>query len=184
MSRKRMLSTFREAQKRGPYDEYPVLPADVDPQLHLGKNDHQQPFFLICEKDTVIAQFTGEGMVEFRGSSVNFFSLEPGDNVYVPGGTPHRFSPKTESIQYRYKAAQPGLEGVAWYCEECASELVRVIWDTKAELPQEGYLRACEQFNGNQDQRTCPCGAVHPEIDLTPYNWHAVAAELRAEKTE
>jgi 3-hydroxyanthranilate 3,4-dioxygenase len=177
-----MLSTFKEVGKRGSYDEYPVFPSDVDPQLHLSKNDCQQPFFLICEKDTVIAQFSGAGTVEFKGSSVNYFSLEPGDNVYVPAGTPHRFTPKDESIQYRYKANVPGLEGVAWYCGECENELDRVVWDTQSELEQEGYLRACNQFNGDKKLRTCSrCEAVHPEIDLSSFNWSDVAAELREE---
>ena len=55
MVRKRAFNIFQQAREAGPYDEYPVLPAEIDPQLHLSRNDRPQPFFLICERDTVLA---------------------------------------------------------------------------------------------------------------------------------
>jgi len=182
MARKRMLQTFREAEQRGPYDEYPVLPQDVDPQLHLSRNDRPQPFHLVCEKDTVLVQMSGRGRVEFRDSSVRWFTATPGDFIYVPGGTPHRFLPDGVAAQYRYKAAVAGREEVRWYCEACDGLLASDSWDTAVELPQEGYLRATRAFNADAAVRTCAdCGAEHPMVDLTPYRWGEIAAEIRGE---
>ena len=37
-------------------------------------------------------------------------------------------------------------------------------------------------FNADDALRTCSgCGAVHPVIDLAPYGWEQVAAEVRAD---
>src|SRR4051812_24014843 len=104
MARKRMLNTFKEAEAAGPYDEYPVLPADIDPQLHLSRNDRPQPFFLVCEKDTVLVQMAGRARVELRESSVLWWDVVPGDFLYIPGGTPHRILPDGVTVHYRYKA--------------------------------------------------------------------------------
>src|SRR5262252_2071864 len=65
MNRSRALSIFQEAKAAGPYDEYPVLPPDIDPQLHLSRNDRPQPFFLICEHDCVLTQMSGRATVLF-----------------------------------------------------------------------------------------------------------------------
>jgi len=100
----------------------------------------------------------------------------------VPAGTPHRIVPDTESIHYRYKLPESELEGVAWYCEGCGAPLWRDVWKIADELAQEGYLRACEEFNADPERRTCEsCGKVHPPIDLTAYRWHEVAAAIREE---
>ena len=182
MARKRMLLTFREAEQRGPYDEYPVLPPEVDPQLHLSRNDRPQPFFLVCEKDTVLVQMTGAGRLELRDCSVRWFDAVPGDFIYIPGGTPHRFTPEGVATQYRYKAARPGREEVRWYCEACDAMLACQAWDAEAMLPQEGYLAACSAFNAESAARACrACDAVHPPIDLAPYRWAEVAQSIRAE---
>ena len=146
MSRKRAFNTFKEAEGRGPYDEYPVLAADVDPQLHLSRNDRPQPFFLICEKDCVLVQLSGKGRVEFRDSSMLWTAAVPGDFIYIPARTPHRFLPDEPSTQYRYKAIVPGLEGVCWYAPNAASASARKS-GIPSELPQEGYLRASTAFN-------------------------------------
>jgi len=180
MGRKQRFAAFDEAINRGPYDEYPMLPAGIDPQICLSRNDRPQPFFLICEHDTVLVNMSGKGKVEFPDGPVRYHPIEPGDFVYVPSGTPHRVVPDEECVQMRYKAEQPGLEAVAWYCEECGSEIIRDVWDTASEIPQEGYLRACQKFNQDPAARTCvKCGSEHVEIDLTPYRWEAVAAEVR-----
>lgn len=180
MKRKNRFDTFKEAAHRGPYDEFPMLELGIDPQLHLSRNAVAQPFFLICEQDTMIAQLAGEARVEFRDSSVNYFNTALGDYVYVPGGTAHRIVPKTESIHLRYKAEFPGLEAVAWYSPQTGAEISRITWDCADELPQEAYLRACTAFNDNPSLRTCrESGAVLPEIDLTPFRWAEVAAEVR-----
>jgi hypothetical protein len=163
MKRKARFDSFKEAPSRGNYDEFPMLELGIDPQVHLSRNTLPQPFFLICEQDTVLAQLSGEARVDFRNSPVNFFHMVLGDYIYVPAGTPHRILPKSESIQLRYKARFPGLEAVAWYDERTGKELHRVTWDCAAELPQEAYQRAC----------------LARGIDVSPYNWAAVVAEIR-----
>lgn len=180
MARKQRFATFDEAAKRGPYDEYPMLPAGIDPQIHLSRNDRPQPFFLICQHDTVLVNMSGEGKVEFPDGPVRYHPLVPGDFVYVPSGTPHRIIPDGECVQLRYKPEHPGLEAVAWYCDGCGAELAREVWDTALEVSQEGYLRACRDFNATADRRKCAeCGHTHDEIDLAPYRWEAVAAEVK-----
>jgi 3-hydroxyanthranilate 3,4-dioxygenase len=109
-------------------------------------------------------------------------TYEIGDHLYVPAGVPHRIVPEVETIQYRYKLPESELEGVAWYCEGCGGELYREIFEIKSELPQEAYLRIASAFNADESQRKCrKCSTVHPAIDLSPYRWKALAAELRAE---
>jgi nitrite reductase/ring-hydroxylating ferredoxin subunit len=172
MRRKNRFETYKEAASRGNYDEFPMFELGIDPQLHLSRNSVPQPFFLICEQDTVIAQMSGVARIEFRNSPANHFILALGDFVYVPGGTPHRLVPQTESIHLRYKAAQPGLEAVAWYKGD--EEVARVAWDCAQELPQDAYLRACRTFNADAKLRQ-----GLPEIDLTPFRWSEVAAEVK-----
>ncbi|MGY9002259.1 MAG: hypothetical protein ACKVIF_03630 [Rhodospirillales bacterium] len=179
MTRKPAFAAFEEALKRGPYDEYPMLPAGVDPQICLSRNDRQQPFFLICEYDTVLVNMSGEGRVEYPDGPVRYHPVVPGDFVYIPSGTPHRFLPDLECIQLRYKAEHPGLEAITWYCDGCGDEIARDVWDTAIELPQAGYLRGCRNFNANSDRRTCSnCGYVHSKIDLEPYSWETIALEI------
>jgi 3-hydroxyanthranilate 3,4-dioxygenase len=170
-----MFDTFKEAPARGPYDEMPMLELGIDPQVHLSRNTVPQPFFLICEADSMIVQMAGAARVEFRRSTVNHIDTELGDFVYVPGGTPHRIVPKSPSIHLRYKAALPGLEGVAWYADGSGQEISRIAWNCAEELPQEGYLRACLAFNADPELR----GGL-PAIDLAPFCWSEVAAEIRA----
>jgi 3-hydroxyanthranilate 3,4-dioxygenase len=178
--RKRAFNIFQQAREAGPYDEYPVLPPDIDPQVHLSRNDRPQPFFLVCEQDCVIAQMSGRAAVLFKDANVLRFALRPGDFVYVPAGTPHRIMPETESIQIRYKAREAGWEGVAWYCEQCGGELARIEWNTAERISQEAYWTSCENFNRDAAQRTCArCGAVADPIDLAPFRWREIAAELR-----
>ena len=183
MNRSRALSIFQEAKEAGPYDEYPVLPPDIDPQLHLSRNDRPQPFFLICEHDCVLTQMSGRATVFFKDANVLRFALRPGDFVYVPAGTPHRILPETESIQIRYKAREAGGEGAAWYCDKCGEEPWRSEWNTADELPQNGYWKSCEAFNQEVAHRTCTgCGTVAPTIDLNGFRWREVATELSSAK--
>src|SRR5688572_23518867 len=114
LQRKKTFFVFREAPKLGPYDERPMLPDDVQTQIHLSRNDRPQPFYLICEKDTIVAVFSGTGKIDMRLTSVRWFPLEPSDHVYVPAGVATRLVPATESVIMRYKAREPGLEAVAW----------------------------------------------------------------------
>ncbi len=182
MPRNLMVFTFAEAAKAGPYDERPMLPDTLDLQIHLSKNDRPQPFFLICQHDTVLFALSGEGHVEYKDASVLRHSYEVGDHLYVPAGVPHRILPSAKTIQYRYKLPDSELEGVAWYCEGCGSELYREVWEITDELPQEAYFRITSAFSADAKRRTCArCGTVHPPIDLSPYRWAEVARELRAE---
>ncbi len=180
MARRKLQQTDKLAQQVGAFDEYPVMPEGVSPQLMLSRNDRPLPFYLICEKDTLIVQMTGEGRIVFKDSAMNYTATVPGDLVYVPARTPHRLFTDHDSLIYRYKAEKAGLEGVAWYCDGCGAEVYRLVFDTETELPQEGYLRAVETFNGDQALRTCKsCGAAHPIADASGNNWIAIAAELR-----
>jgi hypothetical protein len=179
MRRKNRFEIYKEAPARGSYDECPMLELGIDPQLHLSRNSVAQPFFLICEQDCIIAQLSGTARIEFRNSPANYFNLALGDFVYVPGGTPHRLFPQSESIHLRYKAARPGLEAVAWY-DAAGAEMSRVTWDCDEELPQEGYLRACRSFNADAKQRTSArTGETLPLIDLAPFHWAELAAEIK-----
>jgi hypothetical protein len=182
MQRKRQVEVFQIAREAGAYDEWPLLPADIDPQVHLSRNDRTQPFFLVCEHDSVLTQLSGQALVEFKEAPVLSYTMEPGDFVYVPAGTPHRIVPRTESIQLRYRARDAGLEGAAWYCPACGAEVWREEWDTVEELPQAAYWRVCQAFNGDPDRRRCrDCGAEHPPVDLTGIRWPEVVAAMRRE---
>ncbi len=182
MKRRKSFSSFEEAPRRGPYDEYPMLPPGIDPQLCLSRNDVPQPFYLVCEHDTILLQMSGTGRLYLRESPVLYHKVAPGDFVYVPAGMPSRYVPDTESIQIRYKAEHPGLEGVTWYSEATGARAGTIVWDTAVELPQEGYLRACNAFNADPALRSCAAtGETLAPLDLAPFRWRQAADELRAE---
>jgi AraC-like ligand binding domain len=182
MPRKRMLLTFKEAPARGAYDEYPVLPADVDPQLHLSRNDRVQPFYLSCSKDTVVVQMAGAGRVEFRDASVNYFDIGPGDHVCVPADTVHRLHPDATNTTYRYRAQIPGPEALLWFCERCETQLFRYDYDGSDVLVQTAYADGCEAFNASP--RACAsCGNVHAAVDTNAFHWRAIAEEIGAEES-
>jgi hypothetical protein len=178
-----MLHTFKAAQEVGNYEDVPVLPADVDPQLYMSRNAVAQPFYLICGKDTVVVQMSGTADMHLKESSVRRFHMAVGDHVYVPAGTPHRVVPSEEGVQLRYRARSAGLEGVAWYCPGCDRELYRSEWDTAETVSQQVYFDACVAFNDDESLRHCPdCGAQHPRIDLEPFScWLPLAQHLRDE---
>ena len=178
MPRKKTFQLWREAAKVGAYDEMPMLPDDIQIQVHLSRNDRPQPFHLICEKDTLLLLMSGGGAVEFKGTSVDRFPMKPGDFVYVPGGAPHRIAPSEESVVLRYKPQQPGLEGVAWYCPHCGAEIYREVWDTAKAVPQDMYQKIGERFAGDAALRTCSgCGTVHPPPDLAGLRWTEAARQ-------
>lgn len=181
MARDQPYLTFEKAAASGPYDERPTLADTVDLQLMLSKNERAQPFYLICEHDTVLVAMSGRGRVLFKGSSVLHHDYGAGDLIYVPARTPHRILPSEESIQHRFKLPESELEGVAWFCDDCGEELHRTVWQLADELPQEGYLRACNAFSADAALRSCGgCGATRPEIDLAGFQWESIAQELRA----
>lgn len=177
--RKNAWNLIRDRAKFSNFDEYPVLKEDVDPQLHVSVNSVDQPFYVIFEKDNVLAAMSGSARVHFKGASVHYFDLRPGDHVYVPGGIPHRIVGGSNALHLRYKARQAGLEAVAWYCDRCGDELDRCVWDTARQVAQAGYHAAVTRFNAATERRTCEsCGHEHPVIDLAPFRWEAVAASL------
>ena len=181
--RSQFADLFAVARQAGPYGELPAPPADFDPQLHVSRNDCVQPFFLICEHDTVVATLAGEGTIEFRDAPVLEHRVGPGDYVYVPARTPHRICPTSPSVQIRYKALHAGLEAVAWYCPECRTELWRREFETEHEVPQRVYLDACEEFNSRDEFRTCPsCSARHDALDLSGVRWGEIAELLASER--
>jgi hypothetical protein len=114
---------LREAAKVGAYDDMPMLPEDIQVQVHLSRNDRPQPFHQICAKDTLLFLLSGGGAVELKGTPVGRFAMKPGDCVYVPAGAPHRIVPDEESVILRYKSQPAGLEGLAWFCAGCGTEL-------------------------------------------------------------
>jgi len=178
--RKPFIDTATEWEEYGSHDERPLLPANIDPQVYASRADRDQPFYLICEKDTMLVQLAGTAAVEFKGSSVNWFPMKPGDFVYVPGRTPHRIIAKEDGVYLRYKAREAGLEGIAWYCKCCESEVFREVWDTATELSQEAYIRLSSIFNADEGCRTCPeCKAVHPQVETSGTRWTELAKDLR-----
>jgi hypothetical protein len=113
VERKRFLNAYPAAEDAHSYDERPLLLEHIDPQLFLSRNSVPQPFFLVCEKDTVLTALSGEAIVEFRECSLLHHRLVAGDFVYVPAGTPHRIVPSKPGLHLRYKARVAELEGVA-----------------------------------------------------------------------
>jgi 3-hydroxyanthranilate 3,4-dioxygenase len=182
INRKNQFLLFREMENLGAYAEFPLLRPEVDPQLHFSRNDREQPFFLVCEKDCVLAQVTGGATVLFRDASVASFRMDIGDYVYVPAGVAHRIRPECESIHIRYKARDAGREGVLWVCDHCGSQLHHAVWDTAEMLPQVGYARATREINVNEQLRKCgKCGTLHPAVDLAAYRWDDYAAAIAAD---
>lgn len=180
MPQKKTFHLFKEAARLNSYAEYPIFPGDIDPQIHLSRNNQPQPFHLICDGDVLFNLLSGAGALEFQSPTVKRYPLVPGDSVYVPAGMPHRFVPARESVVMRAKAQFPRLEGVAWYCEECDTEVHRHVWDAHEQFCQEGYLAACTEFNAREELRTCSeCGRVHPTVDISWNHWQAIVDELR-----
>ena len=176
---KNRFNILREAGKLGSFDEFPMLRPEVDPQLHLSHNSVDQPFYLVCGKDCVIAQFSGTSRVLFHASNVRHFDLVAGDYVYVPAGIPHRILTHSSGNVIRYKAREPGIEAAVWYCESCDSELDRKVWNSSDTVAQIGYQQACERYNADPARRTCGgCGKVHAVVDLTQFRWLEVANGL------
>ena len=183
--RKNRFNFLKEAETLESFDEFPLLRPEVDPQLHVSRNTVDQPFFLRCQKDSVIAQPVGASRVEFTDGPVRYFDTEPGDHVYVPAGYAHRILTVREGVLLRYKARDIGGETVLWYCTACGKELHHHEIDRAAPV-QAGYAEACEAFNNDPALRKCPgCGAEHPAVDLAPFRWRAVAESLtKAEAAE
>lgn len=139
--------------------ETPQLDDIEDLQIFLSRHEDPEPFFTITEKDIVISQLSGAGVLHFQLSNVRYHHLEAGDLVYVPAGTPHRYVPAGESILLTYKAARPGAEAVAWYCDRCGTEIFRQTYDLAEITSQDGRAAARARFGDNAEPTPCPeCG--------------------------
>jgi mannose-6-phosphate isomerase-like protein (cupin superfamily) len=179
MPRKKTFQALREAEKVGPYDDMPMLPEDLQLQVHLSRNDRPQPFHQIFEKDTILLLLSGRGAVEMKDSPVARFTIKPGDCVYISAGVPHRIVPDEESVVLRYKPQPAGLEGVAWYCSECNTELFRRVWNADTAVSQAMFHEVSHEFAAEPIRRTCPkCGVMHPPPDLRGFRWTEIAQEL------
>lgn len=184
IERDRIVPLFEVARTTGAYDDLPLIPKRIDPQVFLSRNDRPQPFFLACSEVSVVAALAGTGTLEFRSSTVNRFTLVPGDHVKVPPRTPHRVSDPHDLVLLRYKAQPAGIEAIAWYCPACDAEIVGVTYDADAEIPQEIWARETAAFNATAARRTCACGAIHPPLDLSGTRWLEVAQAIRAGDAE
>ena len=174
MARHIIVPTVIEAANTGAYAEKSVLPDDLDIELKLSRNEALQPFFLVCQHDTVLIAMSGKGQVHFRQSSVSRFRYGAGDFIYVPAGTPHRIEPAEETIHYRYKLPESRLEAVAWFCDSCGSEIHRDTWELEKEPSSVAFTRACAQFNDDAVRRTCQsCGVNHPTVDVSQMDWQS-----------
>jgi hypothetical protein len=162
----------------GSYDEWPCLPAGIDPMPYLSRNRVPQPFYLSSAQDRMLVHLGGKGRVEFREASVFYFELACGDFIYLPAETPSRIVPETPCLQLIYRAEPWGQETALWYCSSCDAELHRVRLDG-AEVLQRAYWAACQTFSADPTARTCThCGAMQPPLDLTDIRWPDVAAAL------
>jgi hypothetical protein len=84
----------------------------------------------------------------------------------------------------RYKQMHAGLEGVAWYCENCDAEIYREVWDTAAKLSQLKYQEISSRFAADASLRTCRhCGSIHLAPDLEGFGWSDVAREIATESS-
>lgn len=183
VNRQPFVDSFADAAEWGEYDEVPVLPEETDPQVYVSRNTKPQPFYLVCEKDSLVVFMTGEGEVLLKHPDVRRFRFSAGDYVYVPARTPHRILPSKESIVHRFKARVAGAEAVTWYCEHCDAPLSSHTWKTDSTGIHQAYLQATEAFNASTDARTCKsCGQVHPVVDVSGNRWRQLAEELGAKE--
>lgn len=179
--RKNSFNLFREASRLSSFDDFPLLRPEVDPQLHASRNEVDQPFWLSCEKDSVLAQMSGASRVAFREGPVRHFDTAIGEFVYVPAGTFHRIHVVEPGIMLRYKAQEIGSERIGFFCDDCGDELSGLVWDSSAPV-QLGYAEAIDRFNADELLRTCgTCGKEHTQIDADRFRWRAVAAAISAD---
>lgn len=176
--RKNKFNSVKEAERLESFDEFPMLRPEIDPQLHMSRNSVNQPFWLRCAKDSVVAQLIGGSRIEFLDGPTRWFDTGPGDFVYVPAGRAHRVLTVREGIVLRYKAREIGGETVLWFCGSCGTELHRHEIAEGGPV-QQGYAEACDAFKSSDQARTCAqCETEHAQIDLTPFRWREVAEAI------
>ena len=173
MARRRMLQAFDTAKDIGNYADIPVMPVDVDPQITLARNTESQPFYLAFEEDTVLALMSGQAVVRLRDTNVKYWPMVPGDHVYLPAGTPHRFEPSEESVVIRFIGNDPAYRAAIFACEKCDAELDRLEWKQDLEVDAVAiYAEVARRFNDDIERRTCgTCGTVADAVSLERLGW-------------
>ena len=174
---RQMFHTFKESEKAGPYDEHPMLPPGVDPQLHLSRNDRPQPFYLICGKDCVLVQMSGRGQGPFRGGvRCATTRLSRAISSMCRPACPTASCPRATACSTATRPPKPGWKALPGIATSCGAEVHRQIWDTAKTVPQRGYIEACAAFSGSDDARTCSsCGAIHDKVDFDTARWQEIA---------
>lgn len=172
------------AEAAGSYDEWPLLPPDVDPQARLSCNTVDQPFFAGFDHDTCLAQLTGEATVEFIDSRYLATALSPGDWLYLPAGIHHRVVPQKPALQLRYVGREAHWEEAVFLCG-CGERRSSHSWNTGVTLPQEGFSTAVAQHDSLalEGVLCSRCGTTVEAIG-TQFRWDEIAAWLRADAHE
>lgn len=164
--RKRAIHAFKAAAEVGDYTDAALIPEDVDPQVELSRNSLAQPFHVVIDEDTVLAQLSGRARVLLQQSTVSSFGTVTGDHVYVPAGTPHRIEPLEESVFLRYTSNEPVRRGAAFFCAHCGTEIHRTEWIHDGSVtPGLVYAAAVDRFNGT-DRLCTGCGAVADAVSF------------------
>jgi 3-hydroxyanthranilate 3,4-dioxygenase len=178
--RRKTLNVFREAALTwGSYDDFPLVPAGVDPSPHLSRNQVAQPFYLVTAQDEVLVTMSGDGEIRFKDPARTVLVVSPGDVAYLPARIPARIIPHGELLQVRLKGNPPFTEAAAWYCDACDAFMHRAEFTSK--IPQRSYWDAVTTYNTDARYRTCPaCGHVHDKAELGDIAWDAVADALEA----
>jgi hypothetical protein len=73
---------------------------------------------------------------------------------------------------------EAGLQGAAWYCDGCDSELRRYEWEHDSDTPAaDFYAAACARFSADEAARTSgKCGTVAAPLDLAAFGWSLAEA--------
>jgi 3-hydroxyanthranilate 3,4-dioxygenase len=180
MERTRETNVFAAGAEARACDEWPLVPAGVEPQVDISRSSVPEPFFNVFDHDTVIVAMVGYGQVDFHGANVLWEPLQPGDFVYVPAGIPARIVPAGELLTLRLTADARAAQGCAWFCEQCGDELFSFTWDAAAVTSQEGFLAATAAYQGEAARRECQrCSTRAPDLDLAGFRWGELAAARR-----
>jgi len=180
-TRNQAQNVFDLADAVGAFDEWPLLPEPVDPQVALSRAPVPMPFHLAIDHDTLLVQIKGEATVAFADGPVREMEVAPGDYVYLPAGLPHRVIPRSSSLQLRFSGREAHAERASFRCEGCSAELGSTAWSSASTLRQEGFGGALDAFAEDGAGGPCPgCGTVAPAVGAAAFRWDEVARELRA----
>ncbi|MGC0239671.1 hypothetical protein [Arthrobacter sp. SD76] len=171
-TRSRAMNIFEAAATSGNYGDVAVIPLEVDPQITLSRNSVTQPFYMVYDHDTVLAQMSGSSRLRLRESSVLYFDSVVGDHTYIPAGTPHRIEPQVEGVLVRYSTNEENERGALFVCDACGADLHRVEWTHDHDVePVRIYAAISGQFNADDKLRTCSCGHVNAPVPVELLGW-------------